>query len=52
MSFGVSVGDIISISAIVHGLWKNLADSPDQFRAIRTEWVSELVHSAGSNLVN
>ncbi|KAH0563314.1 hypothetical protein GP486_002120 [Trichoglossum hirsutum] len=37
MSFGVSVGDIISISALAHKVWKNLADSPDQFRAIRAE---------------
>jgi hypothetical protein len=37
MSFGFSVGDIITVSQLARGIWKKFEDSPDQFQAIRTE---------------
>lgn len=39
MSFGFSVGDIITVSTLAHDIWKNFNDSPDQFKAIQTEKV-------------
>ena len=39
MSFGIGVGDIIAISQLARGIWKNLTESTDQFKAIRTEEV-------------
>jgi hypothetical protein len=39
MSFGFSVGDIITISQLARSIWKKFVDSPDQFKAIRTESV-------------
>ncbi|TVY81567.1 hypothetical protein LSUE1_G002793 [Lachnellula suecica] len=37
MSFGFSIGDIVAVSQLARNIWKGFADSPDQFRAIRTD---------------
>lgn len=37
MSFGIGIGDIIAVSKLAYGIWGQIRDSPDQFRAIGTE---------------
>lgn len=41
MSFGFSVGDIITVSRLARSLWKGFADAPDQCKAIRSEYASQ-----------
>jgi hypothetical protein len=37
MSFGFSVGDILTVSKLARDTWKQFQDSSGQFQAIRTE---------------
>jgi hypothetical protein len=40
MSFGVSVGDLITVFDLVNRARKRFVDAPDQFKAISHEWVN------------
>jgi len=37
MSFGSSIGDIITVSELAKDIRRKLVDSPDQFKAIHDE---------------
>jgi hypothetical protein len=42
MSFGFSIGDIITVSKLANDIRRKFIDSPDQFKAIHNEWVTSI----------
>lgn len=43
MSFGYDVGDIIAVSTLARTIWGRFRDASDQFNAIQTEQVPQLL---------